>query len=44
MAGRFSCGVLSEITPADTIVPGHGHLVDGGFAIVQLTDITDLAT
>jgi glyoxylase-like metal-dependent hydrolase (beta-lactamase superfamily II) len=36
-------GLLSEISPADTIVPGHGPLVDRSFAVAQLTDITDLA-
>jgi glyoxylase-like metal-dependent hydrolase (beta-lactamase superfamily II) len=35
--------LLSEISPADTIVPGHGPLVDRSFAFAQLTDITDLA-
>jgi glyoxylase-like metal-dependent hydrolase (beta-lactamase superfamily II) len=33
-------GLLSEIGPADTIIPGHGPLVDRSFAIAQLTDIT----
>ena len=37
-------GLLSEIGPEDTIVPGHGPLVDHSFAVAQLTDITDLAT
>lgn len=37
-------GLLSEISPADTIVPGHGPLVDLSFAVAQLRDITDLAT
>jgi glyoxylase-like metal-dependent hydrolase (beta-lactamase superfamily II) len=37
-------GLLSEIGPADTIIPGHGPLVDRSFAIAQLTDITYLAT
>ena len=36
-------GLLSEISPADTIVPGHGPLVDLSFAVAQLRDITDLA-
>jgi glyoxylase-like metal-dependent hydrolase (beta-lactamase superfamily II) len=36
--------LLSEISPADTIVPGHGPVVDRRFAIAQLTDITELAT
>jgi hypothetical protein len=36
--------LLFEIGPADTIVPGHGPLVDLGFAVAQLTYITDLAT
>ena len=36
--------LLSEIGPADTIVPGHGPVVDLRFAIAQLTDITELAT
>jgi glyoxylase-like metal-dependent hydrolase (beta-lactamase superfamily II) len=37
-------GLLSEISSGDTIVPGHGPLVDLSFAVAQLTDITDLAT
>jgi hypothetical protein len=37
-------GLLSEIRPADTIIPGHGPVVDRSFAIAQLTDITTLAT
>jgi glyoxylase-like metal-dependent hydrolase (beta-lactamase superfamily II) len=37
-------GLLSEISPADTIVPGHGPLVDRSFAVAQLRDITYLAT
>jgi glyoxylase-like metal-dependent hydrolase (beta-lactamase superfamily II) len=37
-------GLLSEISPADTIVPGHGPLVDLSFAVAQLKDIADLAT
>jgi glyoxylase-like metal-dependent hydrolase (beta-lactamase superfamily II) len=37
-------GLLSEISPADTIVPGHGPLVDRSFAVAQLTDLTELAT
>ena len=37
-------GLLSEIGPDDTIVPGHGPLVDRSFAVAQLTDISDLAT
>ena len=37
-------GLLSEISAADTIVPGHGPLVDRRFAVAQLTDVADLAT
>ena len=35
--------LLSEIGPADSIVAGHGPLVDRSFAVAQLTDITHLA-
>ena len=39
-----ACGGCSpRSSTADTIVPGHGPLVDRGFAVAQLADITDLA-
>jgi glyoxylase-like metal-dependent hydrolase (beta-lactamase superfamily II) len=37
-------GLLCEIGPTDTIITGHGPLVQRSFAVAQLTDITDLAT
>jgi glyoxylase-like metal-dependent hydrolase (beta-lactamase superfamily II) len=36
--------LLCEIGDADTIVPGHGPLVQRSFASAQLAGITDLAT
>jgi len=36
--------VVDAAFHADTIVPGHGPLVDRNFAVAQLADLTDLAT
>jgi glyoxylase-like metal-dependent hydrolase (beta-lactamase superfamily II) len=36
-------GLLAEIKPADTIVPGHGPVVDRGFAAAQLRDLSTMA-